>query len=148
MNARIGDLAGRGPVGLKDRSLPKRFSEPERRYYAWLHNFPCCLSGRPDVQIAHTGGLAQGKGMGRKAALWTCLPLSFPLHVAEEANREAFWRGAGVDRLPFAERLYGIFEGGASLIDGFALIHDMQAKADRSYLAAILAGPYNRQEPT
>lgn len=139
MTARFGNLGGLPPRGQKDRSLPKRFSEPERRYYAWLHNFPCCLSGRVDVQIAHTGGLAQGKGMGRKAALWTCLPLSAPLHAAEEANREAFWRGAGVDRLPFAERLYDIFEGGASLVDGFALIHDMQAQADRRYLAAILA---------
>lgn len=139
MKARIGDLAGRGPMGQKDRSLPKRFSETERRYYAWLHNFPCCLSGRPDVQIAHTGGLAQGKGMGRKAALWTCLPLSAPLHWAEEANRDAFWHGAGVKPLPFAERLYDIFGNGASLADGFALIGDMQAKANRFFLADILS---------
>lgn len=139
MTARFGNLAGLPPRGQKDRSLPKRFSEPERRYFTWLHNFPCCLSGRTwDVQIAHTGGLAEGKGMGRKAALSTCLPLSYPLHVAEEANREAFWHGAGVDRLPFAERLYDIFENGASLADGFALIGDMQAQADRGYLAEIL----------
>lgn len=139
MTARFGDLAGRGPVGQKDRSLPMRFSEAERRYYRWLHNFPCCLSGRPDVQIAHTGGLAQGKGMGRKAALWTCLPLAAPLHWAEEAGRDDFWRGAGVRPLPFAERLYDIFEAGGNLADGFALIHDMQAMVNRDYLADILA---------
>lgn len=139
MNARFGDLAGKGPMGQKDRSLPKRFSEAERHYYTWLHNFPCCLSGRVDVQIAHTGGLTEGKGMGRKAALSTCLPLSAPLHWAEEAGRVNFWRGTGVSPLPFAERLYDIFEAGGNLADGFALIHDMQAKADRSFLAAILA---------
>lgn len=140
MTAAFGNLAGKPPLGQKDRSLPKRFSEAERRYYAWLHNFPCCLSGRTwDVQIAHTGGLAQGKGMGRKAALWTCLPLSAPLHWAEETDRATFWRHAGVKPLPFAERLYDIFENGASLADGFALIGDMQAQADRAYLATILA---------
>ena len=138
MTAAFGNFAGKPPLGQKDRSLPKRFSEHERRYYAWLHNFPCCLSGRIDVEIAHTGGLAQGKGIGRKAALWTCLPLSAPLHHAEEAGRDAFWRGAGVKPLPFAERLYDIFENGASLSDGFALIGDMQAKADRAFLAEIL----------
>lgn len=142
MTAAFGNLAGKPPLGQKDRSLPKRFSEAERRYYAWLHNFPCCLSGRIDVQIAHTGGLTQGKGMGRKAALWTCLPLSHRLHVIEEANREAFWRCTGIDRLAFAERLYDIYENGASLADGYALIGDMQAKADRSYLASILSGSW------
>ena len=111
----------------------------EMRYMSWLHNHgTCCLSGRIDIEIAHTGGLAQGKGLGRKANLSTCLPLSRPLHHAEERSRAEFWTRAGFpnnQHLDFAERLYDLFETNQPPADLFA---DMQAQADRAFLAEIL----------
>lgn len=138
MTVRFGNLAGRPPLGLKDRAAPKRFSTAEARYYRWLHRLPCCLSDRQDIEIAHTGGLAEGKGMGRKAALWTCLPLARPLHLAEETGRERFWAGAGLDRLPWAARLYDVYEAGGDMGDALALVRDMQDAADRDFLVTIL----------
>lgn len=125
----------------------ERGTAEERRYFKWLHDLGvCCLTGRPDIEIAHTGGLAEGKGMGRKSALWTCLPLAKPLHRVEEAGREMFWIHAGFppvlsgDRLvagqiPWAERLHDHFTKNDNPA---ALIADMQARADRAYLAKIL----------
>ncbi|MER5171617.1 hypothetical protein [Thioclava kandeliae] len=138
MGFQAGDFSGRGPLGQKDQSLPKRFSAAERAYFAWLHELPCCVSGRIDIDIAHTGRLSEGKGIGRKAALNTCLPLSKPLHRYEEANREGFWLNVGVDPLPNAQRLWDIYQSGGNLEDADRVIRSMQARADRHFMKQIL----------
>lgn len=109
----------------------------EARYYYWLHSWEtCCLSGRPDIEVAHTGGYAQGKSMSRKAALETCLPIASALHRAEERDRVGFWEGVGLpDYLDWAQRLFDIFEANG---DPRPLFADMQALADRGFMMGIL----------
>ena len=129
----------RSRIALK---LPReRFTSAEKAYYQWMHTDVgrCCLSARPDgLEIAHTGRLAQGKGMGRKPRLDTCLPLHSALHAAEERNREEFWHQAGFpgdERFAWSERLYDIFE--TSPDDYLAITHwmsDMWGKANRGNL--------------
>ena len=125
------------PVLPKQPSL--RFTARERRYYRWLHeNGSCCMTGQRPFELAHTGGLAQGKGMGRKAAIWTVLPLIRDLHIAEERGRFEFWRNAGFpDHLDWAIRLYDIFEAKG---DPASLLLDMQDRANRTFLLSIMKG--------
>lgn len=129
------NLLGQSPVQKTDNM---RGTATERRYFAWLATWgQCCVSGRLDFDLAHTGGTGRGKGMGRKSHLSTVLPLARPLHVVEEQNRELFWARIGIpDRLDWAARLYDIFEAGD---DPTSLFLDMQGKADRGFMAGILA---------
>ena len=112
------------------------------RYKRFLHGDigQCCLTGRIDIQIAHAGDVTTGKGTGIKCPHYQVLPLSRPLHYAEENGRAAFWALAlpGEEHLAWAERLYECFSN-AERSAALDLIADMQAKADRSYLASILA---------
>jgi len=112
-----------------------RFTATERAYYTWLHDScACCLTGSTPIHCAHTGP----KAMARKAPLKTVLPLHHGLHIAEERNRRWFWEGAGIpDHLDFAERLFDLFETNQSPDD---LLADMQARADRGFIATILRG--------
>ncbi len=97
---------------MREKHQNLRKTPTEKAYYKWLEGFPCCLSGRTDgIQYAHTGGQAEGKGMGRKAHLSTVLPLHYSLHRAEEAGRDQFWETAlGESPVPYAERLFDCFE--------------------------------------
>ncbi len=105
----------------------------EKNYYRWLHqNAACCLTGYTPFEIAHTGGLSEGKGTGRKSNLETCLPLRLELHRHEEQGREKFWQLAGFpDHLAWAERLFDIFEAND---DPTTLLWDMQERANRAFL--------------
>jgi hypothetical protein len=127
----------RGPMGQK---APKqRGTALEKRYYRWLHQNCCCvLTGYHPFEIAHTGGLAEGKGTSRKAWIETCLPLRKQLHEAEERRRAAFWANVGFpDYLAWAERLYDIFEADSDPAD---LLMDMQERANRDEITSILWG--------
>lgn len=123
-------------LGQKVKSL--RHTGIERRYYKWLHDNCCCvLTGYKPFDIAHTGGLSQGKGMATKAALHTCLPLRRELHLIEERSRKDFWAQVGLpDHLAWAERLYDNFETGD---DPTTLLLDMQEQANRSVIASMLS---------
>ena len=134
----------RAPLGPK--LARERFTSAEKAYYQWLHMDVgrCCLSGRTDgLTIAHTGRLAHGKGMGRKAMLNTCLPLYGPLHAAEERGREEFWRQAGFpgdERFAWSERLYDIFNANPDDYRAIAdLLVDMWGKANRGNLIKWMA---------
>ena len=130
-------------AGLKPRRKAERerFTPKERRFNAWMHDYGrCCLSARPDFEIAHTGRIEHGKGMARKASLNTCLPLQWLLHKAEERDREGFWSNAGFpgnDRFAWSERLFDIFEAGDDPTD---LLMDMHERADLLFVGGILRG--------
>ena len=154
----MNDLAQRGPLGFKSgkptkkprQGLPPvsrkradyRKSEARREesaYCKWLHEWKmCCLSGRPDIQVAHTSDVADGKGMAIKGPIRHALPLSFWLHLYEERNRSTFWPDAGFpcnERYKWAERLFDIFEAND---DPTTLFLDMQDRANKAFLADIL----------
>lgn len=135
------NLANRGPMGLK--AGKERFTPRERRYFKWLHTWNmgqgmCCLTGRLDIELAHTSTVAEGKGMSIKGPLRHVLSIARPLHHFEERFRDTFWSDAGFPgktRFHWSERLLDIFEAGE---DPMALFMDMQARADRAFLAQIL----------
>ena len=128
-------VATKGPPPAKVSNL--RGSTVETRYYKWLHlNCTCCVTGQPAFDIAHTGGLAQGKGMSRKAWLQTCLPLIRPLHRLEEGKSEFFWPTVGLPNyLDDALALYQMFERG---ISPDADLEAMQGRIDQEYVATLL----------
>lgn len=135
------NLMGKEPAGQKQ---PKeRFTPKERAYFRWLHTWDmghgqCALSARWDIELAHTSTVAQGKGMSLKGPLRHIIPLSKPLHHVEERTRDTFWPAVGFPgntRFDWSERLFEIFEAGD---DPRALFADMQAKANREFMAAIL----------
>lgn len=109
----------------------------EKRYFRWMHdNVSCVLTGYRPFEIAHTGGLLEGKGMARKSALWTCLPIRRELHLIEERNRREFWERVGFpDHLDWAARLYDIFE---KHDDPLSLLMDMQDRASRGEIIRML----------
>ncbi len=132
------NLAGLPPMGLKAVGIA-RYSRTEQYYFRWLHTLSCALTGNNiDIQIAHTGGLREGKGMRLKAPVNTCLPIHYRLHLEEEKNRAAFWKGVGFDPVPFAERLFEIYEQGADSALAFDLLWDTRNKANQSFIAEIL----------
>lgn len=115
-----------------------RFTKEESDYYAWLHDDGvCCLTGRTDgINIAHTGGPDEGKGMGRKAYLHTCLPIFWRLHMIEERQREFFWTSAGFpDYLVWAKRLHDHYTTGQPKE---LVIYAMIARANREYLTGVM----------
>lgn len=123
------------PPRQKERSL--RGTPAEKRYYSWLHReCVCCLTLQPEFDIAHTGTLLDGKGMGRKAALWTCLPLTRKLHIAEERGRARFWENVGHNPTVWAARLYDIFEDQG---DPKPLLWDMHENANLQYISELLS---------
>ena len=123
--------------GQKEQFIAPRGSPLERRYYAWMHlNCTCCVTGQPTFEAAHTGGLSEGKGMGRKANVNTCLPLIKALHVRDEEARKTFWRTVGItDYRRQAAKLFDLFVAGKC---PEAHIEAMQARVDQQYVAALL----------
>lgn len=133
----------KGALGQKQSN--QRGTPEERRYFKWLGTWDmghgqCVLTGRWDIERAHTSDVGDDKGMAYKGPLKHVLTISQPLHWFEEKNRTTFWPNAGFPdntRFDWAERLYDIWEAGDDPTD---LFQDMQAKANRDFLAQILSG--------
>ena len=125
------------PMPLRQKEPTLRGTSIERRYFIWMHAKTSCIGTLQwPIEVAHTGGLQEGKGMGRKAHLWTCIPLIRALHLEEEKNRPLFWERIGYpDHLTWAERLYDIFEADD---DPSALIWDMHEGANHDYVREVL----------
>jgi hypothetical protein len=109
-----------------------------KRKSHWLHSLrQCCLSGRSDgIELAHTF-----KGdfrLGRRGSHIYVLPLFHSLHHAEHRHHD-FWDNAlpGADPKDWAARLDDIWR--ANDLEGAdLLLKDMQAIADRGYLAQFM----------
>ena len=127
---RSGELKRKMPI--RKRSAKKK-PDP---YDAWLHEHcTCVVTGQPEFQNAHTGGLAEGKGTGTKAHRSTMLPLVWWLHAYEEKNRKVFWPTVGLpDYLDIAADLFKAFENNQ---DPTPILAEAQARVDREYVRAI-----------
>lgn len=128
--------------------LPPRQKQPnlrgtliDKRYNAWMHlNCVCCLTGYTVFENAHTGGVAEGKGMGRKAPVWTILPLRKELHMIEESARDKFWAAVGFpDHLDWAKKFFEYFEAG---FEPDPLLLAMNRIADKPVLISMLRGEW------
>ena len=108
----------------------------ERRKEAWLHTLPCCLSGREDIEVAH---LHEGEltSFNRKVSFVHTLPLSAILHRAQHRHADVWKHALGENPRPWAERLHDLFEKDEHM-EAQVLLWDMQERASREYLGAIL----------
>ena len=120
-----------------DQLCPKqereRFTDLEKAFYAWLHEFcTCCITGQPWFEIAHTGR----KYMSLKSPLDTCLPLIKPLHMIEEGSRLTFWNDVGLpDYAKYAKRLFAAFKDGES---PEMILQEMHGRINQQYVATLL----------
>lgn len=103
-------------------------------YLAWLHELPCCISGRRPVEAAHVSFAnlragATGRGMSQKASDRFALPLHADLHrILPEAqhnhNEQEWWDKRGIDPHYLALALYGAFhERNAELAQMILMAH-------------------------
>lgn len=94
MNARIGDLAGRGAIGLKG-AKPVRGTAEGRRHMARVAQLPCVICGARPVEVHH---VISGRFGQRKASDLETIPLCawdhrigpFAIH-ASKREWEAKW---------------------------------------------------------
>ncbi len=104
----------------------------------WLSTFGCCLTGRIDCDLVH---LHEGSwtSSNQKVPDALTLPMSTILHRAQHKYPLEFWQRAlpGEDPKDWAVRLDDIWQD-RDLESAAALLGDMQAKADRAYLAQFL----------
>ncbi len=103
----------------------------------WLSTFGCCLTGRIDCDLVH---LHEGSwtSSNQKVPDALTLPMSTILHRAQHKHAD-FWHRAlpGEDPKDWAVRLDDIWQD-RDLESAAALFGDMQAKANRQYLAQFL----------
>ena len=110
---------------------------PLQKKRHWLSTFGCCLTGRIDCELCHLHE-QMWTSSNRKVPNSLTLPMSAIIHRAQHKHAD-FWPNAlpGHDPKHWAERLDDIWL--ARDLEGAAdLLADMQAKADRGYLAQFL----------
>jgi hypothetical protein len=115
-----------------------RFTKDERDYFKWLHDeATCCLTGQTEgIQLAHVGGLAEGKGMSIKCDYRFCLPIFWKLHQVEESQRDQFWRSAGFpDYKDWAVRLHDLYTTGQPKAP---LIFEMYSMSNKAFLTEAM----------
>ncbi len=101
------DTAFNGSVKAK----PKKDGD----YLNWLHELPCCISGRRPVEAAHVSFAnpragATGRGKAQKASDRFALPVHADLHREQHAgNEQKFWSDRGIDPHYLALALYGAY---------------------------------------
>lgn len=99
----------------RDPEPPKKRPAKRADYLAWIHELPCCVTGRTGVQAAHLSYSAPwyghyGRARGTKAPDRFALPLCPEEHIRQHSmNEEAYWRGVGIDPHLLALTLFGIF---------------------------------------
>lgn len=98
---RVGDLAGRGPIGLK-QAKPSRGTKAARDHMARVASFPCVCCGYWPVEVHHC---ISGRFSQAKASDFETIPLCFAHHRGAEGihTNKRQWEatyGADTDYLP------------------------------------------------
>ena len=124
---------------LKRNRTQRRAEDAEfRRKRKWLSRNGlafCCLTGRPDADLAHLRFLT---GAAIKPPPWQTLPLARAIHREQETGGQDFWEMAGISKpLVWAERLHDCFTANDPQ-SAETLLLDMQDRADRAYLGRFL----------
>lgn len=92
---------------------PKRKALKNRDYLSFIHELPCCITGRYGVQAAHLSFAMPkyghyGRGKQRKVSDRWALPLCPEEHQRQHSmSEEAYWRGRSPHVL--ALTLYGLW---------------------------------------
>jgi hypothetical protein len=99
----------RQPTGKNSRPVK------EKPYLAWLHDLPCIVTGRLDVEAAHISYPAPaygklGRGKGQKESDRCAVPLCPEEHRNQHSMGErTYWALHGIDPCVVALALHGAY---------------------------------------
>ena len=94
-------------------AMPKAKPAKNKDYLAFIHELPCCVTGRHGVEAAHLSMAAPqyghyGRGKQRKASDRWVLPLTSEEHARQhDIGEERFWSGQNPHVL--ALTIYGLW---------------------------------------
>lgn len=88
---------------IRPDATPKAKAVKSKGYLSFIHELPCCLTGRYGVEAAHlsfanTAFCHYGRGKSTKASDAWCLPLNSDAHLRQHRmDEETFWLQTGID---------------------------------------------------
>lgn len=94
---------------------PKQKASKNKDYLAFIHELPCCVTGRYGVEAAHLSFASPryghyGRGKGSKVSDRWALPLHQAEHRRQHGmNKERFWSQIGIDPHLLALVIHGIW---------------------------------------
>lgn len=108
-------MAFRVANSYRPDSTPKRKPSKSKDYLAFIHNLPCCVSGRYGVEAAHLSFASPryghyGRGKGSKVSDRWVLPLHPDEHSRQHSmNEEMFWHGTRINPHVLALTIHGLW---------------------------------------
>ena len=103
----------------EDTYFPKKKATKNKGYLAWLHELPCCVTGRYGVEAAHLSYANPmfahyGRGRGTKSSDRWALPLSPEEHRKQHSmNEEEYWH-----QFPWSPHILALTIWGVYSCDG------------------------------
>ncbi|RVP65557.1 DUF968 domain-containing protein [Sinorhizobium meliloti] len=108
-------MAYRIANSIRPDPTPKRKPAKSKDYLAFIHDLPCCVSGRYGVEAAHLSCAAAryghyGRGKGSKVSDRWVLPLHPDEHRRQHGmNEERYWRAARINPHVLALTIHGLW---------------------------------------
>lgn len=108
-------MAGFRIAPVQREEPPKTRPKKRGDYLAFLHQLPCVVTGRYEVQAAHVSYASPmhghyGRAKGTKAPDRFALPLCKDEHDKQHGmNEQAYWRSVGINPHELANTLWGLF---------------------------------------
>lgn len=121
----------------EQQSFPKAKSKKDKSYVSWLHNLPCCVTGRYGVEAAHVSYAnpryaSYGRGKGTKVSDLFALPLCPEEHrIQHSMNEVEYWSDVGENPHSLALVLWAIYSQYGEVGTPFAVSAIMQRINDR-----------------
>lgn len=113
MSARIKPLS-EGPQPKAPKKRPSERRMRDKNYLGFLHELPCCVSGRSEGVIAHHLTIGRGR-MGVKEDDSLALPLHHTLHdqhpgALHVVGEENFWNRLGINPFDLCRDLFDLYQ--------------------------------------
>jgi hypothetical protein len=99
---------------------PKKQAKKDKDFLAFIHQLPCCVTGRMPVEAAHLSFSSPqhghwGRGRGTKVSDRWCLPLHASVHREGKdsqhgSNERAWWARQGIDPHALSLAIYGLWQ--------------------------------------
>ena len=103
---------------VRPDQTPKAKPRKNGSYLTWLHELPCCVTGKYGVQAAHTSFASPwhghwGRGKSTKASDLFALPMSPEEHDLSHSGKlgseRDYWMSKGIDPHQLAITLWAIY---------------------------------------
>ncbi|MDW9891109.1 DUF968 domain-containing protein [Sinorhizobium meliloti] len=133
-------MAYRIANSIRPDPTPKRKPAKSKNYLAFIHELPCCVSGRYGVEAAHLSCAAPryghyGRGKGSKVSDRWVLPLHPDEHRRQHGmSEERFWRAARINPHVLALTIHGLWSDMGEDATPFATAIINQTLADAGAL--------------